>query len=940
MWLIVAAALADPLAPPGTDRHAWEWDLPSGLVVIHAEDPRYPVARIVLTLPVGTGDAPAGKRQLAHLAEHLAFRTTLDGVEAQVALDAAGCSYNAGTWVDRTAFYFECPLDAVEVPFRLAMTLLGGSLPGLDDAVLAVEQQVVLHEAGQREEALGLPLYYAALRAVYAEDHPYDVEQHLPGDVTGVALPDVAAFARSRYAPGGAVLSVGGAIDAPTLAKLFTTWAGDGVAHPDQRRGEAQEWDDAAIPWFEQTTGRAWWFSDPADRTRPLGAGKPSAAVRREVDPPPPPGNQPITLSLPSQWPGAVVAWYLPAADRTTYWPLYHADRFATRDLSRAIGGFDALEEYGCASVPGQLGSLLYCYAFSRNPDDVGKLLDRIATAFGADYPLQRELALTPLDTTASWAGQKVLEHDAGGLWLLTELTAHRLATGLPDYEGTKYASVGGGKGLEAWLALSGRWLVPERAAAIAVEPAVREGTGAAANAAVALAEGAKIWPVPDLGFAAMGSAEEFTLSNGLHVVLLPAEGARRAYWSLVVPALPGDAAMAMLVDPSLDTPARVDGNEMRYRFASDLETGFTAFRFSTIGLWDPRLAARALWGTLQKPTPNGIGPRFGRITASTVRASRSPSFWMSTAWEQAVTSSGAVDLAALDAATEQAKDATVLEAYLATKFRPERSTLLLTGVWDPITKERLSDELEDWTAPPDPHWTGTPFVRKVPSPEILLFDTPVRETRAVVEWRCPLATAAPDSALLDVFRNYAGLRLTAAIRNTSGQTYTPIADVQRNLGAADLRLSAGTEGERSAVLLAAIRAVAADLAARPPSDAELAAARRLAASAELVRRASTYGLATSLELEIPRDGSLAPVARWTERVAAVEPAAVTALAATCATAGVALVSAPLAAEADLRTSGLAVRVIDWRAEHLALVEAFAPDRRKFETAWTDATRR
>src|SRR5438477_4994803 len=62
---------------------------------------------VSVTIPVGTWDDPAGKEQLAHFAEHMAFSDHRGKTEEQIKqeIDQRGGHWNASTWADHT-FYF------------------------------------------------------------------------------------------------------------------------------------------------------------------------------------------------------------------------------------------------------------------------------------------------------------------------------------------------------------------------------------------------------------------------------------------------------------------------------------------------------------------------------------------------------------------------------------------------------------------------------------------------------------------------------------------------------------------------------------------------------------------------------------------------------------------------------------------------------------------
>ncbi|MFZ4696065.1 MAG: hypothetical protein ACOYMV_13150 [Verrucomicrobiia bacterium] len=92
-----SSALAEAAAEGvGVVRGLASTALPSGLTILHQPDPRFPIVRVLVTVGGGTADAAPGQRPLAHLAEHVAFRTPLAGGPAFQTLRAAGCDSESG----------------------------------------------------------------------------------------------------------------------------------------------------------------------------------------------------------------------------------------------------------------------------------------------------------------------------------------------------------------------------------------------------------------------------------------------------------------------------------------------------------------------------------------------------------------------------------------------------------------------------------------------------------------------------------------------------------------------------------------------------------------------------------------------------------------------------------------------------------------------------
>ena len=273
------------------------WNLPSGLAVLYRSDTRFPVVRVVVAVRGGTADAPEGKRAVAHLAEHLAFRAVLDGEPIGVALRAAGCVSNATTGLDYTTYFMECPIDAADVPLRFALSLAVHDLPGLTDAAVAVEAQVVQHETTQRQDAgnytdsrLTLP--------VFTGDHPYHIADAGLDEVVSVSLADVQGFFSRHYTPGNTVMVVEGDLLPHALAESVARLSGDGVAHPRQRRGEVAVWPGGGMAWLTLDDLPVTWFRDPEHPDQALPRGPTIELIPRPAPAPPAPDTAPRRITV------------------------------------------------------------------------------------------------------------------------------------------------------------------------------------------------------------------------------------------------------------------------------------------------------------------------------------------------------------------------------------------------------------------------------------------------------------------------------------------------------------------------------------------------------------------------------------------------------------------------------------------------------------------
>lgn len=932
-------AFVTALAP--TPAHAYarvtEWTLPSGLVVLHRPDARFPIVRVVVTAGGGTADTGLDQRPLAHLAEHVAFRADLAGGTAFQTLRAAGCGVNGETRLDTTSFVMECPTDAAALAVGFAASVATHDFGGLEDQDVSVEARVVLAETTQRMDA-GMQTYDEAVAGVFTGDHPYHLSEDVPDDLLALDRADVDAFFRAHYVPAKVVIAVEGDLAAGALAGLLSQAAGDGFAHPRQRRGDVAEWPAGAIPiqWLSPTA--ATWFRDPDQPDRPLPDGRSLPTPPRTPPRVPESATTPRVVRLGGTWPGVQVAWYLPPADADNWAHLGEAALYANHTL-RKVFGADEVVGGSCDVILGTRGSALVCGASVESEDQRAGVGRRIVKAFQRELQPIDEKRLAAVDDSGSRAWRDVVRRDTSSVEDLQDLSAFRLATGRFGLEGLREDELSAGRGLSGWVRLRSAWLRPERAVTTFLEPEARapivpEGTSAGQGGV----EQALRWLAPAFGVVAAADADERVLENGLRTVVLPVPGAEIAAWRLAVPALPGLQYLDPVVDAAMRTPGRFEGNKIYYDWRARTTGGGSILASNQRGTWEPRHLLRALWATVEEPDIGGVRRAFRRHMQREVYAGRSPYTWVERAWRRAIREDP--HRQGLPEVYAAIRTPGAVEAYLKARYQPGRATLLLVGGVDGAARERILEEMGDWLATPSEPPELPTVKRRAPTPEAIVLDHNGAGRTVSVTWACPATTRPPDRLTASLIGMLASDRLFDSVRASSGLAYTPMAWTESRWGGVDLFLSAETELGREAEVLAALRAVVADLGSGRV-EGGVDAARREVLSEQLREGASVLGLAESLSSGVLRYGSLAALRKSRAALAGVDARVVAELLGTCETVGAALLVGP--AEEVARNLGggdLPVRVLDWRAEHLALVERWLPSKLKREAAWLERARR
>lgn len=214
--------------------------LPNGLKVVVNRDLAEPDVLVQVRYDVGAAADPVGKRGLAHLIEHLAFRLT-DEIREEPAADGDGTSAtskdatqageakaipfqtvrflvrdNAWTNFDETVYWTKVvPAHVGDVLKNLAEQM-GDFSARLDLKVFEAEREVVRNERRERYE--GEPLDAWALnlyREIYPAGHPYHGDAVIGSheSIGAITLEDVKQFLTTHYHPSNATLVVSGPVE-------------------------------------------------------------------------------------------------------------------------------------------------------------------------------------------------------------------------------------------------------------------------------------------------------------------------------------------------------------------------------------------------------------------------------------------------------------------------------------------------------------------------------------------------------------------------------------------------------------------------------------------------------------------------------------------------------------------------------------------------------
>jgi zinc protease len=203
-----------------------EYAFPNGLRAVLFPDNSRPKITVNVVYLVGSRNEGYGETGMAHLLEHMVFKTTTDGRDLfrELTDHAGGGNFNGTTSYDQT-MYFET-LTASDENLRWALALEADRMVNmtLEKKDLDTEMTVVRNEMERGENSAPNVLEERVLAAAYNFHNYGKTVIGARSDVERVPIENLAAFYRKYYQPDDAVVFVAGAFDeSKALAYLAAT---------------------------------------------------------------------------------------------------------------------------------------------------------------------------------------------------------------------------------------------------------------------------------------------------------------------------------------------------------------------------------------------------------------------------------------------------------------------------------------------------------------------------------------------------------------------------------------------------------------------------------------------------------------------------------------------------------------------------------------------
>ncbi|MGY1711143.1 M16 family metallopeptidase [Geodermatophilus sp. SYSU D00758] len=212
-----------------TLRHPVErFRLDNGLRVVVTPDRSVPVVAVTVSYDVGMRNEPEGRTGFAHLFEHMMFQGSahVPKMEHARLVQAAGGTFNGSTHQDYTNYYEALPAEALERALFLEADRMAA--PAITPENLRNQIDVVKEEI--RVNVLNRP--YGAFPWLQLPQIAFDSFANTHDgygsfvDLESSTVDDALDFFHRYYAPGNAVLCLGGDLDVAETERLVRRWFG------------------------------------------------------------------------------------------------------------------------------------------------------------------------------------------------------------------------------------------------------------------------------------------------------------------------------------------------------------------------------------------------------------------------------------------------------------------------------------------------------------------------------------------------------------------------------------------------------------------------------------------------------------------------------------------------------------------------------------------
>ena len=201
-----------------------EYRLANGLQVLLIPDASKPTVTVNVTYRVGSRLEGYGETGMAHLLEHLMFKSTKSMASVSTELSRRGMQFNGSTTADRTNYFETFPSDPAQLAWALRteaerMTQAKVIKTDLDSEMTVVRNEM---ESGENQP---FRILMEKTNAAAFQWHAYGKDTiGARSDVENVNIPHLQAFYRKYYQPDNATLIVAGSNAPATTSVALSGW--------------------------------------------------------------------------------------------------------------------------------------------------------------------------------------------------------------------------------------------------------------------------------------------------------------------------------------------------------------------------------------------------------------------------------------------------------------------------------------------------------------------------------------------------------------------------------------------------------------------------------------------------------------------------------------------------------------------------------------------
>ncbi|HUI58732.1 MAG TPA: insulinase family protein, partial [Steroidobacteraceae bacterium] len=248
--LVAAILLSVPPAARGVGAEALadidipyqKYVLPNGLILVVHEDHKAPIVAVNIWYHVGSKDERVGRTGLAHLFEHLMFSSSENHRDEffRPLLAVGGTRMNGNTWLDRTTYFENVPVNALDTALWLESDRMGHLLGAIDQKALDEQRGVVQNEKRQGENRPYGKVDELIAASTWPAGHPYSwTTIGSMDDLEAASLEDVKSWFRTYYGAANAVLVIAGDVRPDEVRAKVERYFGDIAPGPLLKRSQS-----------------------------------------------------------------------------------------------------------------------------------------------------------------------------------------------------------------------------------------------------------------------------------------------------------------------------------------------------------------------------------------------------------------------------------------------------------------------------------------------------------------------------------------------------------------------------------------------------------------------------------------------------------------------------------------------------------------------------